>query len=59
MKWPVGKYNGWKIAGFQIIIKFNILNWAFNPIWSFKYGTYFFIWLFVTLRFYVVYEKSK
>lgn len=29
MKWPRGKYNGKRIAGFKITFQFNILVWYY------------------------------
>ena len=28
MRWPRGKYNGWRIVGFEVRIKLDVLWWC-------------------------------
>ena len=36
MKWPRGKYNGQKIIGVELKIKFNLQWWAFAVRWKYN-----------------------
>ena len=38
MKWPRGKWNGMRIAGFECRVRFDVFRWRIN-LPNFRYGT--------------------
>lgn len=42
MKWPRGKYNGWRIVGIDVHMKIDVLDWWWKL--RYQFGT---VWIFV------------
>jgi hypothetical protein len=45
LKWPRGRYNGKRIAGVEVRVRVNLLNWFWRPRISWNFGTPYFHWL--------------
>ncbi len=35
MRWPRGKYNGWRIVGFEIMFRVDLSFWMLSAGWNF------------------------
>ncbi|WP_299733913.1 hypothetical protein [uncultured Endozoicomonas sp.] len=58
LRWPRGRYNGQKIGGFKISFEVNVLSWDWKPIFHWKFGYHYFIWLCFTVRFETSYQAK-
>jgi len=47
---PIGKYNGRPIDGFEISFRIHLLWWEWKPILKYNFGEPYFIWLCFSIR---------
>lgn len=45
MRWPRGKYNGARIAGFSVALRLNVSYWTWRPILRWDFGQPYALWL--------------
>lgn len=45
MRWPTGKYNGCRIAGFSVSLRLNVFHWTWRPIVQWNHGNPYALWL--------------
>ena len=44
IRWPRGKYNGYRIDGFDLKFKLHLLSWHFKPSFRWNFGQPYFLW---------------
>lgn len=57
LRWPRGKYNGWRLDGFKVSFHVHLLWWRWRPIYGWNFGMPYFIWLCFSVRAEASYEQ--
>lgn len=47
--WPRGKYNGRRIVGASLKVRFNMAHWAWKPRYAWNFGMLYVGWLCVAV----------
>jgi hypothetical protein len=55
-RWPRGRYNGARITGFKVSARFDVAGFEWRPRLSWRLGYQYLNWLWITLRFEVIYH---
>lgn len=56
LRWPRGKYNGRRITGVSVKVRFDLAHCMWKPKASWSFGMPYFAWLFVIVNIEAVYH---
>ena len=56
LRWPRGKYNGRRITGLSVKVRFDVAMFQWKPRASWDFGTPYFAWLFVIMNIEPIYH---